>query len=85
MMNCLIYLLNKKLNLNNVYIVNFLPRLQMRSTEFSRGTTILEREDWYEDDPLKVGRGILYGVVLGIVIWTIILGSIVLALRLSFF
>lgn len=41
----------------------------------------MDQEDWVRDDPLKVGRGIVYGVVLGSLLWAVIIGSVVLVLR----
>lgn len=41
----------------------------------------MEQEDWYRDDSLRVGRGIVFGVVFGTLIWAVIIGCVVLALR----
>lgn len=41
----------------------------------------MEKEDWVRDDPLGIGRGIVYGVVFGALLWAIIIGGVVLVLR----
>jgi hypothetical protein len=35
-----------------------------------------DHEDPYEEDPLAVGRGIVFGLLLGTILWLVILGSI---------
>jgi hypothetical protein len=35
-----------------------------------------DHEDPYEDDPMAVGRGIVFGLVFGATLWLIILGVI---------
>jgi hypothetical protein len=35
-----------------------------------------DHEDPYEEDPMAVGRGIVFGLVFGTILWLIILGLI---------
>jgi hypothetical protein len=35
-----------------------------------------DHEDPYEDDPMAVGRGIVFGVLFGTILWLLILGLI---------
>ena len=42
------------------------------------GTAMWDREDSYPEDYLAVGKGIVYGVLFGTMLWGIIIGSVVL-------
>lgn len=41
----------------------------------------MDQDELYREDPLGVGRGIVYGVLFGTVLWALIIGGVVLALR----
>lgn len=42
---------------------------------------MMDEDKVYGEDPLGIGRGIIYGVVFGAVLWAIIIGGVWLALR----
>lgn len=37
---------------------------------------MFDQDDRFREDPLAVGRGIVYGVLIGAVLWAVILGAV---------
>jgi tetrahydromethanopterin S-methyltransferase subunit G len=42
---------------------------------------VVENDDAYQDDHTAVGRGVVYGVVFGTVLWGMIIAAVVYMLR----
>jgi hypothetical protein len=42
---------------------------------------MVQQDDWNPNDMLGVGRGIVYGLVFGSLLWAAVIGAIVLWLR----
>jgi hypothetical protein len=45
------------------------------------GCAMLEQEEAYGDESIRVGRGILFGLVFGIVLWAGIIGLFLIMFR----
>lgn len=59
------------------------PALPHTSANSARGGALLmyEHDDAHHDDPLAVGKGIVWGVVMGSLMWIGIIGGVVYLMK----